>query len=175
MNIVLTGFMASGKTTVGTVLAELLRYRFIDTDKAIEEKQKMTVNDIFKNYGEEYFRKLETEILCELSDNDNCVISVGGGAVLRSENMDILRKNGKIVNIAPDFEIIAERIEEASKTRPLMKGKSIEEIKKLFYFRLPYYDNCDIKLKITDKMTAEECSKKIIELIGNEGLKYRKD
>lgn len=169
MNIILTGFMASGKTTVGKALAELLGYRFIDTDKAIEEKHKMTVNDIFKNYGEKYFRQLETNALCELSDNNNCVISVGGGTVLKSENIDILRKNGKIINLAPNFEIIAERISEASKTRPLMNGKSIEEIKNLFHFRQPYYDNCDIKLKITEAMSAEECAKKIIELIGNKG------
>ena len=110
MKIALTGFMASGKTTIGIALSGHLNYLFIDTDCAVEHKYGMSISDIFKSFGEEHFRKLESETIAELSEYDNCIISTGGGAVLRSENIDMLRKNGKIVNLAPDFEVIAERI-----------------------------------------------------------------
>ncbi len=174
MNIVLTGFMASGKTTVGTTLSGRLNYLFIDTDCAVEHKYGMSISDIFKSFGEEHFRKLESETIAELSEYDNCIISTGGGAVLRSENIDMLRKNGKIVNLAPDFEVIAARIEEAAKTRPLMNGRSISEIKELFDKRRKYYDNCDFKIRITQEMSVDDCVNEII-ILTDAKIKNRKD
>lgn len=170
MNIVLTGFMASGKTTVGTALSQRLNYLFVDTDCAVEQKYGMSISDIFKSCGEEHFRKLESETIAEISKYDNCIISTGGGVVLRTENMDILRKSGIIVNLSPDFKVIAARIEEAAKTRPLMNGRSISEIQKLFEKRREYYDNCDIKIKITQAMSINDCVNEIITKI-----KDRKD
>jgi len=96
MNIVLTGFMATGKSEVGKDLARLLEMEFIDTDDLIEEKVEMKISEIFAKKGEKFFRDLESEIAKEVGGWDNYVIATGGGIVLRQENINSLKKNGKI-------------------------------------------------------------------------------
>ena len=111
MNIVITGFMASGKTTVSKEIAAMSNYEFIDTDELLEKNEGITINEIFAKYGEEYFREREHETIKKVSGMDNMVISTGGGVVLSKANMAELRKNGVIFNLAPDFEVIRERLE----------------------------------------------------------------
>lgn len=174
MNIVLTGFMASGKTNISRALAELAGMAFADTDSMTEEAAGMTINEIFAKYGEEKFRELESEAVKKAAVMENTVISTGGGTVLRKENIDALRKNGVIVNLAPDFEVIKARVEAAAATRPLMKGSSIDDIKRRFDSRKPFYDNCDIKIKVTNEGTprghAQEILNKLNEYTGKEVL-----
>ena len=168
MNIVLTGFMATGKTVISKELAKLLDRKLLDTDEMIVEAAQMSINDIFAKHGEEYFRQLEKEIIKKASEAHDAVISTGGGVVLNADNIEQLRINGKIVNLSPEFEVIKERIELASKTRPLMKGKSIEEIEKLFNYRKPFYDNCDVKIKITNNKSPKEYAEEIIKVLGDD-------
>ncbi|MDY3030765.1 MAG: shikimate kinase [Clostridia bacterium] len=170
MNIVLTGFMATGKTKISTCLAKSLGFALIDTDEAAAEAAGKSINEIFAENGEDYFRSLESEVIKKAAVLDRTVISTGGGAVLRSENMAALRKNGVIVNLSPSFDVIRERIAEAARTRPLMNGQSIEAIEKRFNDRKPFYDNCDIKLEVTNSKTPEEHSAEIIAVLKNKGI-----
>ena len=173
MNIVLTGFMATGKTKIGKSLAELSGFSLVDTDALVEAAAGMTINEIFSEYGEERFRELETEASKKAAELDRAVISTGGGTVLKKENIDALRKNGVIVNLAPGFEVIRARAAAAASTRPLMNGQSMDDIEKRFNERKPFYDNCDIKIKVTNETTPSEHAEEILEAV-NEFLKNNK-
>lgn len=165
MNIVITGFMASGKTTVSKEIAAMSNYEFIDTDELLEQSEGITINEIFAKYGEEYFREREHETIKKVSKMDNMVISTGGGVVLSKANMAELRKNGVIFNLAPDFEVIRERLEAAAATRPLLQNQNIADVKRRFEARRPFYDDCDHKIKIVHGSTARSCAMEILDLI----------
>ena len=96
-NLILCGFMGSGKTTVGRRLAKMLERPFLDIDAYIEEKQGMTITDIFAQQGEEAFRRMEREACAELAAQDGLIIGCGGGTVLREENARLLKQNGIIL------------------------------------------------------------------------------
>lgn len=161
-NIVLTGFMASGKSVCGKALAEKLGREFVDSDCVIEEKCKMTIPQVFEKYGEEYFRKVEKEVIYQLSLKSGCVIATGGGVVLDKENISTLRKNATIVNLEPCESVIRERLSRDDGTRPLNKGQDIEQILKRFEGRKPFYDNCDVKVKITTDMSVEDVTSAVL-------------
>ena len=141
MNIVLTGFMATGKTEISKAISEISKYNLVDTDDMIVEQEGITINEIFDKCGEEYFRKTECEVIKKAAEMKNVVIATGGGVVLNKQNIENLRKTGVIFNLSPDFSVIRERLEEARKTRPLLKRDSIENIKKRFDDRKPFYGN----------------------------------
>lgn len=162
MNIVLTGFMASGKTEISKAISEMSHYSRLDTDDMIEEKAGMTINEIFAKRGEEYFRQLEREIVKTAAESKNAVIATGGGAVLDKTNIDELRKTGVIINLAPDFSVIKERLENAAATRPLLQNQSIDEVRERFESRMPYYDNCDYKIKIVHGRTPKSYAMEIL-------------
>jgi shikimate kinase len=165
MNIVLTGFMCTGKTSVGKLLAEKLGYQFVDTDDLIEQRVGMKISEIFATYGEPYFRDVETEVVKEVAKKDKFVISTGGGVVLRKINTDELRKNGIIVNLTAKPQTIYERLKKQPGIRPLLdKPNPIEEIVNLLSKREEFYKNCDLRIE-TDKLTVEEIVKKILEFI----------
>lgn len=160
MNIVLTGFMGTGKTLVGRLLAEKTGFEFMDTDALIESKTGMNISKIFENFGEEYFRKLETDVIKEVARLDRKVISTGGGVVLKKENMDALRSNGRIINLKARPETIYSRLKDKT-DRPLLKKENVlDEIRRLMDLRKPYYENCDFAID-TDELPAS----KIVELI----------
>ncbi len=167
MNIVLTGFMASGKTEISKAIASISKYALIDTDDMIVKKAGITINEIFAKYGEEYFRGLESENVKEAAKGDNMVISTGGGVVLRSANIDELRKTGVIFNLAPDFSVIKDRLEAAAATRPLLKNQSIDEVRKRFDERRPFYDNCDYKIKVVNGRTPKSYAMEILGIMEN--------
>lgn len=171
MNIVLTGFMASGKTEISKAIAELSTYTLIDTDDMIVKKAGMSINEIFASLGEQYFRQLEKEVVREASGIDNAVIATGGGVVLNKENISALRKNGIIFNLAPEFSVIAERIDTARKTRPLMKDESISNIEKRFNERLPFYADCDHKIKVVNDRTPRSYAIEILKIMDTENKK----
>lgn len=127
-NIILTGFMGSGKTTLGKWISKHTGRTFIDTDKEIELKAGKSVSDIFKTEGEEVFRQMETDYLKELASTgkNNLVISVGGGTVLREENRKLLRSLGTVVYLKASVDELANRLRYDEK-RPLLQGKSGEE------------------------------------------------
>ena len=165
MNIVLTGFMASGKTAVGRKIAETASMPFIDTDAMIEEQTKMTVAQIFKICGEYHFRMLESEIAAQLSNTDNAVISTGGGMLLNTENSALLRKNGVIGNLEPSEAVIRLRLSKDDGTRPLVHKQSLEQILARFDSRRPYYNNCDFKIEITQDKSIDAAAAEILKKI----------
>jgi shikimate kinase len=153
--------MGSGKTVVGKTLAERLGWKFIDTDDLIEEKAKMKIKDIFAKHGEPFFRDLETKVIEEISTLDNTVISLGGGAVLREKNIQLVKKNGIIINLRASPKTIFSRTCNTD-IRPLLnKPNPMEEIDRLLSYRKPYYDKCDWYIE-TDNLTVEEVVEKII-------------
>ncbi|MCH5185621.1 MAG: shikimate kinase [Oscillospiraceae bacterium] len=163
-NIVLTGFMASGKTETSKDLSRITSFKLVDTDDMIVKREGKSINEIFSENGEEYFRKAESEIIKEVSGFKNSVISTGGGVVLNKENIENLRVNSIIFCLSPSFDVIKERMEEAAKSRPLMKNAGIDEIYQRFLQRQPYYDNCDYKIDITSVHTPLMIAKRIWEI-----------
>lgn len=161
MNIVLTGFMGTGKTTVGKKLAEKLNWKFVDTDELIEKKAGMRIKDIFSKFGENYFRDLETNIVIEASNLDRHVIAVGGGAVLRDVNMQHLEKNGVIINLKAKPETIYKRTMNTDERPLLNKPNPMEEIKRLLEYREPYYKRCSFVIE-TDELSVDEITDKIM-------------
>jgi len=150
MNIVLTGFMGSGKSTCGKMLADITGMKFIDTDKLIEEKTGFTVSDIFTHYGEKKFREIESNVIEEVSNMDGCVIATGGGAVMSSQNMDNLRKKGKIIYLHISYDMAMERTGKNIETRPLIhKGK---DIKKIYTDRQELYKKNDFEINADKKI-----------------------
>lgn len=167
MNVVLTGFMCTGKTSVGKRLSERLNFEYIDTDELIETKTGLKITEIFSRYGEDYFRDIESEVVKEVSMLDNKVISTGGGVVLRKENMQNLRRNGIIVNLTAKPEIIYERLKQQPGIRPLLnKPQPLQEIKRLLNYREEFYKDCDLKIE-TDTLSVDEV---VVEI-----LKYLKE
>lgn len=145
-NIILIGFMGCGKTTFGTWIAKNKQMEFCDTDEYIVKKENMSINDIFKEKGEPYFRNLETEVIKELTGTlDNAVISVGGGLPLKEENRILLKKLGKVVYLRASVEELTRRLAHDT-TRPLLAGGNVKEkITKLMEARLTYYlDAADV-------------------------------
>lgn len=157
-NIVLTGMMGSGKTTIGRLLSEKLEMNFIDMDEYIEKNAGSTIKDIFKK-GEEYFRALESEAASEISKLSSSVISTGGGVIKKSSNIELLKKNGIIFFIDRPIENIAADIEISS--RPLL-SRSKEKLYKIYNERYILYKNyCDVIIK-NDK-DIQSAAEKIIE------------
>ena len=162
-NLVLIGFMGSGKTSVGKALAKKLNMECIDTDKFIEENAGMTINEIFAEKGEDYFRSLETAVLSELSKN--CfgkIICCGGGTPLREENVEVLHTMGTIVYLKVSPETVIERLKDDD-TRPLLKRPDKEAaVKELLDSRkAKYYKAADMNI-VTDGKTAEAIADEII-------------
>ncbi|MDI6889420.1 MAG: shikimate kinase [Thermodesulfovibrionales bacterium] len=163
-NIVLTGFMGTGKTAVGRELSRLLNMGLIDVDTEIEKSQEMTINEIFKKFGEPRFREIETEMIKKVSENKNVIISTGGGAVLKQENMGAMRKNGVIVCLMATPETILKRTSHNS-NRPLLQVENpFGRVKELLNYRRPFYEKADIMIGTDDKtplQIAEEIIKEI--------------
>lgn len=165
-NIILTGFMGTGKTAVGRELSRLLNMKLIDIDTEIEKSENMTISEIFRRFGEAMFREIETEMVKKVSQNTNAVISTGGGVVLRKENLDIFRKNGIIVCLTATPETILERTK-TSNERPLLQIEDpIRRIRELLNFRKPYYDKADIMID-TEGKNPLQIAEEIVEKVKN--------
>lgn len=136
MNIVLCGFMGSGKTTVGLELAKIMGRKFMDTDDMIEREQGVAIKAIFTVHGEEYFRDLEFACCKKISAMKNCVVSTGGGALTYKRNVDALKQGGRIVFLDADFDVICQRIGN-TRTRPLFQDR--EKARALYDERRPKY------------------------------------
>ncbi len=152
-NIALIGMPASGKTTIGKILAKKLSYRFVDTDQLIVEKAGMPITEIFKKYSEDYFRDIESQVIAEISLKNGVVISTGGGAVLKEENIFNLKRNSKIFFLDRELSELL-----PTNDRPL--ANNIEKIKKLYEQRIVIYkSSADYIVKPT---TIEETADIII-------------
>ena len=138
--IFLIGFMGSGKSTLGSKLARLIGYDFVDMDQLIEETAGMTVPGIFNELGEKVFRKWEHDIVLELSHREKVVISTGGGAPCHSDLMRIMNKKGTTVYIQLTPEALAHRLLDSKTERPLIKGKSEQELLDYIHMKLEERD-----------------------------------
>lgn len=158
-NIVLTGFMGTGKTEVGRELSTVLGWRLIDIDDEIVKAKGMSISEIFSSLGEEVFRDIETAMIREVSALRNVIISTGGGSVLRRENIELLRQNGLIVNLSATPETIFKRTS-INGERPLLKVEDpMKRIRELLEFRRPFYEQADIVIDTESKsprLVAEE-------------------
>jgi len=141
-NIVLTGFMGCGKTTVGQAVAAKLGIRFIDLDAEIERAAGISISDIFALHGEAYFRELETKEIKKVSALQSCVIATGGGAVINAENINALRKGGIIFYLKRDIEKIEKSLLDDT-SRPMLKSCP-DAARMLYHNREPLYENCDV-------------------------------
>ncbi len=144
MNIILIGYRGSGKSTVGRKLAERLKLSFVDVDDLIEEREEAPIRRIVNSHGWGHFRKLERTAIDEISEGDGLVIAPGGGAVLDSENVKALRKNGLIVWLKADKQTLLKRLNQdpgTSTRRPALTGQETsEELKEVLSLREPIYE-----------------------------------
>ena len=162
-NIVLIGFMGTGKTTLAKYMGERFAMDVVEMDKEIEKRSGMSVEDIFSTYGEEYFRQMETELLEELQVKDHIVISCGGGVVLREENVEKLKKQGKVVLLTASPEEILQRVQE-NEERPLLKGKKNKEwICQMLEERSDKYEMAADVTVNTDKKTVLQICEEMIQ------------
>lgn len=161
MNIVLTGMPASGKTTVSEILGAILKRKVVDTDALIVGEYG-DISEIFKRYGEEYFRELETDAVRKAAKLENVIVSTGGGSVIRPRNVEYFKRNGKIVYLKTSIETLIERAGNDG-TRPLLKGNAAENLKKLYAERTPVYEKTADMTVVTDGVSPEEVAKKIAE------------
>ena len=145
--------MGSGKSTIGKQLAEQLNYYFVDLDNFIEEKTFSKINLLFKQFGEEEFRKIEKEYLLDLAVYDNMVVACGGGTITNLGNEEWMNKNGLTVLLDENFETIFKRLnqEHEIEKRPLLKAMVGNHFKKdlqlLFEKRIAAYQKCQLKIK----------------------------
>jgi shikimate kinase len=166
-NIILTGFMGTGKTAVGKELSRLLNMKLIDVDSEIEKSEKMTINEIFTHFGEARFREIETEMVKKISQSKNVIISTGGGVVLKQENIDILKKNGVIFWLTASPETILNRTGNSNK-RPLLQTENpLTRIKELLSFRKPFYEKADIMID-TEGKSPLQIAEEIIQRVKDE-------
>lgn len=162
-NIFLIGFMGSGKSTIGRFLQKELNMELVEMDARIVEEQGMSINDIFAEKGEDYFRDLESRLVLDLNSEGNTIVSCGGGVVIRPENVENMKKNGKIVFLSATPDTIYERVKNSTE-RPILNGHmNVEYIAGLMEKRRALYENAaDIRIE-TDGKTKDEICKEIID------------
>ncbi|MDN3666756.1 shikimate kinase [Algibacter miyuki] len=172
MIIVLMGYMASGKSTIGERLAEKLNYKFIDLDDLIEEKENASVSEVFKTKGEIYFRKQEALYLREqLQSKENIILSVGGGTPCYSDNMKAIldQKNAKSVYLRASLPTLVEKLMRKKSTRPLIAHIETEEamtefIGKHLFERAQFYNDAEFKIAIDNK-SKKEVTKEVLKTL----------
>lgn len=150
--IVLIGFMGTGKSAVGTKLAEKLNMEFVDMDREIEKVTGLPIVHIFRRYGEVRFRSEEKLMAKKLGKRRNLVIATGGGSVLDEENVAALRENAVLIHLESDPEEILERVNRKKGTRPLLKkDTTVEDIREMLQKREKFYACADIKINTAGK------------------------
>lgn len=158
-NIMLIGFMGAGKTTVSRELSKMTGRREIDMDAYIVDREGMAIKDIFDKYGEEYFRKKETESLLEIMDMDELIVSCGGGVVAKDENVEHMKNRGVIVLLTATPQTILERVKNST-DRPILNGNmNIEFITELMNKRKDrYLSVADVIVETDDKSVFDICT-----------------
>ncbi len=174
-NIVLIGFMGSGKSTISDYLSKMFAMETVEMDRIISEREGMSISDIFDVHGEEYFRNLETNLLIEMQSKSNVVISCGGGTPMRERNVAEMKKNGRVVLLAASPETIYERVKD-SHDRPLIENhKNVPYISQLMEKRREKYEAAaDIRIETDGKdklAVCEELVQRLLEMDRPGGLK----
>ena len=169
-NLTLTGMMGVGKSTIGKILAKKLSYNFVDVDKLIESKEDLSINLIFKNKGENYFRKIEYKVTLNELKTNSTVISLGGGAFLNNT----IRKSAKKLSTSFWLDVPVEELIrrlKKNKRRPLLLKKNLSEnVKKIYFERKKIYNKADYRIKC-NSLESEEIANKILNLYEKAGNK----
>ena len=153
-HLYLVGFMGSGKSTVGPILAEQLGRAFLDLDELIEEAEKTDIPRIFDLRGEAYFRELETRILASVQDRRPAVVALGGGAFSQAPNRGLIFKNGIAVTLRIPLELAWQRSTEMD-NRPLARDR--QQFETLYVKRQPDYDLADLKVGVSGRSPERIC------------------
>lgn len=165
LNVWFTGFMATGKSRVGSLVAERLGRSFIDTDKMIEERQGRSIADIFSQEGEAGFRAIERETIRDLSTRSGLVISLGGGSLTIPEAPGLIRKSGILVRLWARAEVLSERVGRKN-NRPLLanldSAARLAKIQELLGAREPYYSLADFSIESTDSHPVEHVASRVV-------------
>lgn len=151
-NVILTGFMGTGKTSLGKLLAQRLGRPFVDIDKKIEDEAQLTIPTIFERYGEEHFRELERLAVKELSERRGLVIATGGGTIKDEDNLERLKSSGVLICLTTEPEEILLRTSRHGE-RPVLDGggsERLETIKRLLAERKKFYDRADYQVDTTE-------------------------
>ncbi len=165
-NIVLVGFMGTGKTKVALAVAEKLKLLYISADKLIEKEAGTSISEIFAKKGEAHFRKIEKKVIGDVSNIKNAVIDTGGGVVINPENVENLKKNGILICLWASPEVILKRTEKYF-NRPLLKvERPLERIKKLLEIRKPFYERAGHHIN-TSGMSIEEVVNQVERIVKN--------
>ena len=170
-NVYFMGFMATGKSRVGEEFARLLGWPFFDADSLIEKQAGKSINTIFAQDGSNVFRKLESDIIFELSKKKHRVIALGGGAVVAKKNWQQIKNTGVTICLSATPQVLFDRISR-NKDRPLMNDYSAEElllnINTLLQERLPIYELADYTFESCADVTATDLAMRIFEKLRDE-------
>ena len=172
-NLTLTGMMGVGKSTIGKNLAKKLKFNFVDVDKLIEAKEGQSINLIFKNKSENYFRKIENDITLNELKKNKSVISLGGGAFLNN----VIRRSAKKSSISFWLDVPIEELVKRlskSKQRPLLYNKNLgETVKKIYFDRKKIYNEADFRIRC-NSLKLEEIVNKILHFYEKSGNQIQK-
>lgn len=165
-NIVLIGLMGCGKSSVAHNLSNKLKKKYIDTDKLIVETANLSINDIFAKFGEPYFRQIESQIILNVSNREDSIISTGGGIVEKVENISNLKKNGTLFYLKTPVEVLYNRIKKDTE-RPLLKSENpLEVLQNLLERREKFYEMADFVIN-TENKNIDEVVNNIISFTGS--------
>jgi shikimate kinase len=165
-NIYLVGFMGTGKTVVAEALAKRLKKHFLEMDQVIEDREKMSIVDIFRLKGESYFRDRESKLLRELALQNNLVVSCGGGVMCKPANVKLLKSSGTVIALTATPEVIYRRIKDQTH-RPLLNvADPLKEISNLLLRRREFYQQAH-RLLETDHLSVSQVAEKIAEAVDN--------
>lgn len=166
MNIVLIGYRGTGKSTVGKLLAMRLGRQFVSTDEEIIRRAKRTIPEIVAQEGWEYFRDLESEVCREFAGRDRLVIDTGGGAILRTQNVEALKKSGTLFWLTASVETITKRIGRDNQRPSLTGSKSfVDEIQDVLRERTPKYQAASDHVITTDDRSIKQLVEIILTLV----------
>ncbi|KYD07856.1 shikimate kinase [Heyndrickxia sporothermodurans] len=163
-SIVFIGFMGVGKTTIGEAVAKKLNRDFIDIDQEIEKEFQISTTEIFNIYGEKVFREKEKALISEYCKCPEKIISVGGGAFLQDEIKNLCLSECIVIYLHLSWEAWKERLDLIIDSRPVLKGRTLEETEQLFYTRQNIYASHHLKVE-TDQLTVDEITDRIVDLI----------
>ena len=161
-NIIITGFMGAGKSTVGKKIASMLKRDFYDTDKIIEKEQNRTISNIFREDGEDYFRLLEKLVVTDISRKTDFVIASGGGTLLNKDNLEMLTQTGIVFCLTANIDILISRMGNR-KSRPMVAEKNRAAILELYESRINGYNKLPNQID-TSNTSPQEVADTIIEL-----------
>lgn len=164
--IYLIGFMGSGKSVVSRCLARFMQRQWVEMDELLAEQAGKPITQIFEEDGEEAFRQMESALLCRIGAGEPAIVSCGGGVVLRTENVDYMKKTGTVVLLSATSETIYERVRHSTH-RPVLKGHmNVPDIAEMMAKREPYYQAAaDLIVSVdgkTSEIVAEEVRRRLL-------------